>query len=486
MNNNVFSNFVWRFLERWGAQGVTLIVGLVLANILGPKIYGSIALVTVFTTILQVFVDSGLGTALIQKKDADDLDFSSVFWFNICVCVLLYLLMFLCAPVIATFCKRPELVSVIRVLSLILIISGVKNIQQSYVEKNLMFKKFFFATLSGTLGAAVVGITMALLGFGVWALVAQTLFNATVDTLILWITVKWRPKKKFSIQRFKQLFSYGWKILASSLINTFYNELRSLIIGAYYSSEDLAFYNKGSQFPKYAVENINSSMNSVLLPVLSRIQGDVDAIRSATRKVIRCSSYIIWPLMVGLCMVSDKLILVLLNEDWLPASIFLKIICFNQVLQPLQTTNLSVIKAMGYADKHLKLEIVKKAIAISIVFVSAFMGVEAIAIGSVIYAIIASFINAYPNKKLIQYSYYTQIKDIFPFIAMSSVMALFVYFAGMVPLPTVLSLIFQILVGVIIYSLLSLITKSEELKYYIGIAVSIKNGFMKKGRSQLP
>ena len=204
----VLSNFIWRFAERCGAQGVTFIVSIVLARILAPEVYGTIALVTVFTTILNVFVDSGLGNALIQKKNADDLDFSTVFFFNIFMCSVLYLIMFVSAPAIALFYNDSSLVPVIRVLSLTLVISGVKNVQQAYVSKTLQFKRFFFATLGGTIGAAILGIVMAYMGFGVWALVVQQIFNATVDTIILWITVKWRPKKMFSAQRLKQLFSY--------------------------------------------------------------------------------------------------------------------------------------------------------------------------------------------------------------------------------------------------------------------------------------
>lgn len=258
---------IWRFLERCGAQGVTFLVSIVLARLLDPSVYGTVALVTVFTAILQVFVDSGMGNALIQKKDADDLDFSSVFYFNLSACILLYVGMFFAAPLIASFYNMPDLTPVVRVLSLTLIISGVKNVQKAYVSRNLLFKKFFFATLGGTIGAAVIGIWMAWKGYGVWALVAQHLFNATLDTIILWVTVKWRPKRVFSLERLKGLFSYGWKLLVSALLDTGYNNLRSLIIGKLYTSADLAFFNRGKQFPNLVVTNINTSIDSVLLPI---------------------------------------------------------------------------------------------------------------------------------------------------------------------------------------------------------------------------
>ena len=465
MGDKLVSNFIWRFLERWGAQGVTFVVSIILARILEPEVYGILALVTVFTTILQVFIDSGLGTALIQKKNADDLDFSTVFWFNLVVCIVLYVGMFFCAPAISRFYNLPDLISVIRVLSLTLIISGVKGIQQSYVARNLLFKKFFFSTLGGTLGAALIGIVMAYNGYGVWALVAQYLFNNIVDTIILWLTVKWRPKRTFSWKRFKQLFNYGWKILLSSLLDTFYNEIRSLIIGKFYTSEDLAFYDKGKQFPEVAVININSSMNSVLLPALANRQNDLREVKLVTRKVIRISSYFIWPMMVGLAVVAPKFITIVLTEKWLPATFFLQVLCFTNAFQPLQTTNLSVIKALGRSDLHLKLEIIKKVIAVLIVVVSAFFGVKAVAIGALIYSLIATFINAYPNKRLINYSYGEQIKDIIPFMLMSIIMGIFVYFVGLLEMNTFFVFCLQILVGIGAYLIISIITKIETFDY---------------------
>lgn len=472
-SKRVLSNFIWKILERFGAQGVTLIVSIILARMLDPSVYGTIALITVFTSILSVFIDSGLGTALIQKKDADDLDFSSVFWFNIFMCLFLYCLMFFAAPAVAIFYNNPDLILVIRILSLVLILSGIRNIQQAYISKQMMFKKFFFSTLGGTLVAAVVGITMAYKGYGIWALVSQYLFNSLIDTVILWITVDWHPKFIFSYNRFKKLFAYGWKMLLSSCIDTSYRQLRSLIIGKFYSSSELAYYTKGDQLPKLAVDNIDSSMNSVLLPMLSEKQNDIKAVKSATRRVIRLSSFFIWPMMVGLCVIADKLVLVLYTDKWSPAILYLRILCFSQVLQPLQTTNLNVIKALGRSDLFLKLEIIKKTIAISIVIVSAFSGVKLIAIGSAIYTIIASILNSYPNKKLINYSYIEQLLDILPYILMSAVMAIIVYCVGLISIPIGLSLVLQIVAGILIYLLLSVIMNKDEMASFIKAATGI-------------
>ena len=296
----VFSNLIWRFLERSGAQLVALIVSVVLARILSPEDYGTIALITVFINILNVFVDSGLGSALIQKKDADNTDFSTVFYTNVIFCIALYILMFVISPFLAEFYSRPELVSIIRVLSITILVSGVKNIQQAYVSRTLQFRKFFFSTLAGTIIAAVAGIWMAYHGFGVWALVAQQVTNLSIDTIILWITVKWRPELVFSFKRLKSLFSYGWKLLVSALLDTFYTNLYNLVIGRKYSANDLAFYTKGELFPKAIVGNINNAIDSVLLPTMSSEQDNKERVKQMTRRAIKTSTFCIAPLMMGL------------------------------------------------------------------------------------------------------------------------------------------------------------------------------------------
>ena len=393
-STNVITNFFWRFLERCGAQGVTFIVSIVLARLLDPTVYGTVALVTIFTTIMQVFVDSGMGNALIQKKDADDLDFSSVFYFNMAMCSVLYLIMFFAAPLIASFYRMPELTAIVRVLSFVVVISGVKNVQQAYVSRHLMFKRFFFSTLGGTIGAAVIGIAMAYLGFGVWALVAQMLFNAAVDTTILWITVKWRPKKMFSFQRLKSLFSYGWKLLASSLIDTVYNDLRQLIIGKKYSSGDLAYYNQGKKFPQLIVTNINTSIDSVLLPTMSKAQDDMAAVRSMTRRAIKTSTFLMMPAMIGLAVCAEPLVQLILTEKWLPCVLFLRIFCITYAFYPIHTANLNAIKAMGRSDLFLKLEIIKKTVGIIAILITMWISVQAMAYSFLVTTILNQIINS--------------------------------------------------------------------------------------------
>ena len=466
-------------MERCGAQIVSFVVSIILARLLSPEHYGTIALVMVFITILQVFVDSGFGNALIQKKDADDIDFSSVFYFNMVSCTILYLVMFFSAPFIAKFYNDSELTAIIRVLSLKLIIAGTKNVQQAYVSRNMMFKKFFFATLAGTVGAAILGVSMAYAGLGVWALVSQQLFNLFVDTVILWVVVKWRPKKVFSFQRLKGLISYGWKLLAVSLINHLYDESRQLAIGKMYTSASLALYNKGRQFPDLFVKNINASIDSVLFPALSQAQDSAIHVKAMTRRAIRISSFVLAPFMIGLALVAEPLIKFLLTEKWIGCAPFMIVFCISFLFKPVNTANLNAIKAMGRSDLFLKIDILKIIVGIITLIIALPFGTFAIAISFLVSTIISTIINVGPNKKLLKYGYIEQIKDLLnPIIPIFS-MVITTYAAGLLKLSPFTMLCVQVPVGVITYIFISALTKNESFQYSLTM---IKRLFKKKGQ----
>lgn len=469
---NVISNFLWRFAERCAAQLVTLIVSIILARILTPSDFGTVSLVMVFTTIMQVFVDSGLGTALIQKKNADDLDFSSVFYFNFAVCLILYAGMFIAAPYIAGFYNDVSLTPIIRVISLTIVISGVKGIQQSYVSRNMLFKRFFFATLGGTIFSAFLGIGMAYAGCGVWSIVAQQLSNTAIDTLILWITVKWRPKKMFSWSRLKSLLSYGWKLLASSLLDTVYNNLRNLVIGKIYTSADLAYYNQGDKFPKVVITNINASIDSVLLTSMSGEQENCERVKSMTRRAIKTSTYIMAPLMMGLLFCAEPIVKLLLTEKWLPCVPYLRIFCFTYMFWPIHTANLNAIKAMGRSDFFLKLEIIKKVMGLALLLFTMRISVMAMAYSLIVSGILSQIINSWPNWKLLNYNYFEQLRDILPSIIIAVGMGICVYFISFIPMPTIVTLLIQIVIGAVIYIGVSAALKLEEFEYLFGMIKS--------------
>ena len=447
--NKVFSNLIWRFSERIGAKLISVVVNLILARILAPELYGTVAIVLVFTEILQVFVESGFGTALIQKKDADDLDFSSVFFFNLAMSVLLYVLLFAFAPLISRLYGRPELLKIIRVVGLILIIAGVRNVQQAYVSRNMLFKRFFFSTLGGTVVSAVVGIFMAVKGFGVWAYVTQYLLNNLVGTLILWFTVKWRPVARFSLERLKGLFSYGWKLLVSSLLNIVSDKLRPLIIGYRFSPADLSFYNEGLLFPNLIVDNVNSSIDSVLLPALSQQQDSAEQVKTMTRRAIQISSYIMWPLMIGLFVCAEPLVSLLLGQDWLPCVPFVRIFSLYYALFPIHTANLNAIKAMGRSDIFLRLEIVKRVLDLVFVVSTVFIGVRAMAYGLLIQG---------------------ELRDIIPAFLLAAAMGLLVWLISLAGFGSLVTLILQVLTGAVFYIAASVILKLDTFNYLLGIA----------------
>lgn len=465
----MISNFIWRFMERCGAQGVTFLVSVVLARILTPEDFGQIALITVFTTIMQVFVDSGLGTALIQKKDADDLDFSSVFYFNLVVCFVLYVIMFMAAPIIANFYSDASLTSIIRVISLTIVISGVKGIQQSYVSRNMLFKRFFYSTLGGTVASAFFGIGLAYAGFGVWAIVAQQLSNTAIDTLILWMTVKWRPKKIFSWERLKGLLSFGWKMLASALLDTVYGNIRSLIIGKMYSSADLAYYNQGDKFPSVIASNINTSIDSVLLPTMASVQDDTSRVKAMTRRAIKTSTYIMAPLMMGLAFCAEPIVRLVLTDKWLPCVPFLHIFCITYMFYPIHTANLNAIKAMGRSDLFLKLEIAKKIVGMTLLLSTMWFGVMAMAYSLLVSSVTSQLINSWPNRKLLNYRYWDQLKDILPSIAIAIFMGCCVNLVDLLHLSNAATLLIQIPMGAVIYIGASAALHLESYEYLMGM-----------------
>lgn len=474
-NRTVFSNLIWRFAERIGAQLVGFVVSVVLARLLDPTAYGTVALITVFTTILQVFVDSGLGNSLIQKKNADNIDFSTVFFTNIVFCCILYFLLFISSPMIALFYGNAELTSYIRVLGLTVVISGIKNVQQAYVSRHMLFRKFFFSTLGGTITAGVIGVFMALYGFGVWALVAQQVINLAIDTTILWFTVRWRPNLVFSFVRLRNLFSFGWKLLVSGLLDTVYNNVRQLLIGKIYSSADLAQYNRGSQFPQLIVQNVNTSIDSVLLPAMSREQDDKKRVKSMTRRSIRISTYIMAPLMMGLAFTGNSVVGLVLTDKWLPSVFFMRIFCIIFMFYPIHTANLNAIKAMGRSDLFLKLEIMKKIVGVIALLSTMFISVEAMAYSLLFASITSQIINSAPNKNLLGYGYVEQLKDILPSIILAIVMGCIIYPVQLLNFSFFVTLLIQIPLGIMIYLVGSIVFKIDSFQYLFGMVKQFLN-----------
>ena len=469
LQRKVFSGLIWKFGERIGAQAVSFLVSIILARLLLPSDYGVIALITIFIDIANVFVSSGFGAALVQKKDADEVDFSSVFYFSIVMSWVLYIIVFLGAPAVAGFYDKEILTPVLRVMALKLPLAGVNSVQHAYVQKKMLFKRFFFSTLIGTVGSAVVGIVMAYTGFGAWALVAQYLFNSTMDTVVLWFTVRWRPVWRFSLGRMKYLFGFGWKMLASELIHTSYKQIRSLIIGKVYTEKDLAFYNQGGKLPSLIVTNINSSVSSVLFPAMTLKQDDTGKLKEMVRLSIRVSSYIMWPLMIGLLVISEPIVRLMFSEKWLPCVPYMQIACIQFALEPVQTANVQAVKAMGKGRTYLIMEIVKKLFGIVMIVAVMYQGVMAIAVTAMFVTFFAALVNSTPNRKYLGYTYREQLVDLIPSILLAAAMGICVYGVGRLPVPDLVSIVLQAVSGAASYIIISLAFRVSQFRYIVDI-----------------
>lgn len=472
LRKKTISGALWKFGERTIYQIANFIVSIILARLLLPEDYGIIALVSVFITICDKLVVSGFATSLIQKKDADNLDFSTVFFFSVAMALVLYAALFFSAPLIADFYSaydRAMLIAVIRVMGIQILATAVNSVQSAYVSNTMQFKKTVPSTIIATTLSAAVGIWMAYAGYGVWALVAQYCVNVVTVMVVLWIVVRWRPDFAFSMQRFKSLFSYGWKIFAASIIKVLYNDLRSLVIGKFYTAEDLAFYNKGQSFPQLVESNVSGTIESVLFPAISKRQTSREDMLAILRRAIKTSTYILMPLLAGLAAVARPLISLLLTDKWLPSVPYMQIICVTFMFMPIEIDNLQAIKAMGRSDIALKLEIIKKIIGVALLVVSIPFGVKMIAISLLVGAAINAIVDAIPNKRLLGYGVGRQVWDILPSLLMSAVMFACVYPLSLLPIGRVAMLALQIATGVVVYVILSLITRNDSMRYLLAL-----------------
>ena len=478
----VFSSLLWKLMERGGAYGIQFIVMIILARLLLPEDFGLIVLVTTFITIAGIFVQVGFSTALIQKKYADEEDYSSVFYLSLFAASILYILIFFISPYIASFYEEPKLISVLRVLSIMLFLGAITSIQNVLISRTMQFKKLFFSSLWAVVISGSIGITLAYLNFGVWALVVQSLTSQLIVTVILWFTVDWRPRLLFSVRKILELLPFSWKLLVSGLIATLSINLQSLIVGKVFSQAMLGFYNRGEQLPKLFVTNIDGAIQSVMFPTLASYQDNKRKMKDIVRRSIVTSSFIIFPLMVGLAVIAEPLIIVLFTEKWLPAVPFVQIFCASYALWPIHTVNLQAINALGRSDIFLTLEIIKSIFGLIILGISIQFGIYMIAFGVFVSGIIASFINSYPNLKLLNYSFGEQLKDIIPSLLLALIMGIVIYPIHWFGMPDIVTIIIQITTGIIVYVALAKLSNLECFTYLIQ---TIKDMLKQKGKKKI-
>ena len=381
----IIKSFLWKLFERLSAQLIQFVVTIVLARLLLPSEYGIIALIAIFIQLCDVIIDGGLNTALIQKKDADNTDFSTIFYFSLSMALVLYGVMYVSATPIAHFYDQPELVPVVRVLSLSLPFYAFNSIQRAYVSRNMLFRRLFYSSLGAIILSGVLGIHMAYHGYGVWALVVQNISSQAFTTLIMWFTIRWRPIMMFSTERFRGLFNYGWKIFGANFITAIFVNARKIVIGKIFAPASLAYYDKGEQLPYIVMSNIFTSVQTILLPTFSEAQDDRPRVKAMMRRSTKLSCFFIYPLMVWMIVAAKPLVVFLLTEKWLPVVPFVQILCVANFFRPITLSNWEAIKALGYSGITLKLEIIKKIVDITILIISAAIGVYAIAWGCVLF-----------------------------------------------------------------------------------------------------
>ena len=467
--DQVLGGLFWKVMENGGSQGIQFVISIVLARLLSPDEYGIINIVLIFVTIANVIVQNGFGTALVQKQQADERDYSSVFYVNLAAAAAIYGMLFFCAPVIAAFYDNPSMTSIVRVLALVLFPGAAICVQNAFVARQMRFKGLCIATVSAAVLSGTIGIFMAGSGLGVWALVGQQLFYYLALTLVLFVAVPWRPKRLFAMERVGAMFRFGWKLLCASLIDTLFMNLYGLVVGKIYDERTMGIYSRGEQFPKLIVTNLGTAIQSVMLPALSAHQTHPDEVVRMLRRAIKTSVYLVLPMMAGLAAAGDNLVYTLLGEKWMACVPFLQISCLAYAVWPMDIANLQALNAMGRSDVFLKLEILKKAVGVIILALSLRCGALTFIAWKAMGDFVCTFINAWPNQKLLGYSFRQLWRDILPSLLTSVLMGGAVYGAGRMFPRGILGLTVQVGAGVVLYLLLSLLFKLDSFQYLLGI-----------------
>ena len=478
LKQKVVKGTLWALVERFSGQAITFVVSMVLARLLTPTDYGTIALLSIFIGVAGVLADRGFGLALIQKKNISELEFNSVFYCSLVVTSTLYLILFFAAPWIADFYNTPVLVPVLRILSSTLILNSINSIQGAEISRNLKFNLSFKISLIATITSAVIGISMAFMGYGVWALVWSQVISGIVGTIARWFIVKWRPKLMFSFAALRPLFSFGWKMVFVNLLDTLYRNLYGFLIGKMYSKEDLAYVNKGQNQPNILMSSVEGTLGRITLPTFSKFQGDRERMVNAMRKMIVCSSFIVFPMMTIFAFTAYGQVKLMYGDQWLPIVPYIQIACFQMALYPFHNMNLQAIAGWGRTDLSLKIEIIKKVMSFAVVLVAVQFSVMALMM-SIAFVIgpLSILINSFPNRKLFGYAIEQQLRDVLPTIGLCVLIGAFLYIISLFHLHFLVELFLQCAVGVIVYLWAAIYFKVRGMREYLNI---LGTGFIGK------
>lgn len=470
LRRKIFMGFIWNALEQFGSRLVHFVVAIILARLLGPEEFGTIALLSIFMFYASLLVDSGFGKALVQEKDIQDVDFDSIFYVNILTGLIIYGILFVAAPCIAGFYGKPILVPVLRWSALGIVLNALNVVQSAVLSREMRFNCSFWISAASSIVSGVVGIGMAYSGYGIWSLVASGLSGSSAATIVMWIVVGWRPHLAFSIQRVRKLFSFGSKLLVSWAIGAAVTQSYGPIIGKCYSAADLAFFNRGESLPTTVMGSVEAVISRVMFPALSSVQGDKERLVALTRRMMSFNTMLIFPSMIGLAALAEPAIRVLLTEKWIAAVPFLQLACVFYACRPINVANIQVIQACGEGGLYFKLEMLKTVIGLLLLLVSLKFGIIAIAVGRVISTVLAVVINMKPCSQIIGYTYRMQFKDLLPYVVAAGLMGTALWLlASNLALASLSLLLILILFGVLLYTALLWMMKADAFIYAINL-----------------
>ena len=477
IRNKTVRGVGWSFADNILNQGITFLVGIVLARLLTPQEYGLIGIITIFISVFNSIVDSGFSSALIRKKDAGDVDFNTVFLSNLGFSLILFGVLFLSAPAIASFFGQPQLVPLTRVMGSVILINAFALIQRTLLVKRVDFKTQTKISFIAAIVSGAVGIVMALNGFGVWSLVGQQISRQLMNSIFLWVWARWYPSLKFSVQSFRELFGFGWKLLVSGLIDTLWREMNQVIIGKFYSASTLGQYTRAQQFTNIFSTNLTSVVQRVSYPVLSEISDEKERMKLVYQKIIKVTMLVTFCCMLGLAAIAEPMVVTLIGEQWLPAVPLLQILCFQMMLYPLHAINLNMLQVQGRSDLFLKLEIIKKIIGTVPLLLGIFINIYWMLWGSVVTGFISYYLNAFYSGRFLDYSIWQQVRDILPSFTVASVMAAAVYGLSLIDAAPLVLLASQVLAGVALVVALCEIFRVEAYMEIKIIVMSYINKF---------
>ena len=444
---------IWSFVERFATQGVQFIFGIILARLLSPDDYGIIAMPLVFLMLAQCLIDSGFSTALIRKSDLTDDDLSTAFYFNIGVGVVCYLALFFTSPLIADFYNTPILADLLKVTALATLFNPLCSVQQAILTRKIDFKTQAVVSLSGAIVSGIVGLVMAYSGYGVWSLVCQQVGGYLIRTILLWVLGGWKPQHRWSWKSFHYLWGFGSKMLGSALLDTTYNNIYPIVIGKFFSANDLGNYTRAHQFASLPSSNVTGVLQRVTFPVLSSIQNEDERLARNYRKILKLSAFLIFPIMLLLSAVADPLIRVFLTDKWEGCIILLQIICFSMMWFPIHSINLNLLSIKGRSDLFFKLEICKKIVGVCVMCITIPQGIIWMVSGGIVTGMISLFINTYYTGKLINVGYLKQMGDLLPIFCVSLGMWILVHGSLLVTSNIYAQLAIGIIVGFASYLL---------------------------------